>query len=37
VRFGSFANPAVRRQVYDFGIQWAYYLDWDLYMSQELY
>lgn len=29
--------PAVRWQVYDFGVQWAYYLDWDLYMSQELY
>ncbi len=24
-------------EVYDFGIQWVYYLDWDLYMSRELY
>ena len=34
---GNPGDVTVRRQVYDFGIQWAYYLDWDLYMSQELY
>lgn len=27
----------LKRQVYDFGVQWVYYLDWDLYMSRELY
>lgn len=34
---GNPDDPAVCWQVYDFGIQWAYYLDWELYMSQELY
>jgi len=24
-------------QVFDFGTQWVYYLDWKLYMSKELY
>ena len=24
-------------QVYDFGLQWIYYMDWDVYISQELY
>ncbi len=24
-------------QVYDFGLQWVYYMDWDVYISQELY
>ncbi|MGK5090666.1 hypothetical protein WDW89_01470 [Deltaproteobacteria bacterium TL4] len=28
---------SMKYQVYDYGIQWVYYLDWELYMSQELY
>ena len=27
----------IKYQVCDFGIQWVYYMDWDVYMSQELY
>ena len=27
----------LKRQVFDFGTQWVYYLDWKLYMSKELY
>jgi hypothetical protein len=30
-------HPDILNQVIDFGIQWVYYMDWDLYMSQELY
>ncbi|MGA1599712.1 MAG: hypothetical protein ACO4AU_11725 [bacterium] len=30
-------EPALWAQVFDFGIQWAYYLDWRLYLSQDLY
>ena len=30
-------HPEILSQVIDFGIQWVYYMDWDLYMSQELY
>ncbi len=29
--------PELLAQVFDFGVQWAYYLDWKLYLSQELY
>ncbi len=29
--------PDLLAQVFDFGVQWAYYLDWKLYLSQELY
>ena len=28
---------SLKRQVFDFGTQWVYYLDWKLYMSTELY
>ncbi len=28
---------SLKSQVYDYGVQWAYYLDWKLYMSEELY
>jgi len=27
----------LKKQVFDFGTQWVYYLDWKLYMSKELY
>ena len=27
----------LKKQVFDFGTQWVYYLDWELYMSKELY
>ena len=30
-------HPDTLNQVIDFGIQWVYYMDWDLYMPQELY
>ncbi|MBF0352252.1 MAG: hypothetical protein HQM11_14560 [SAR324 cluster bacterium] len=33
----SLDSAAVEFQVFDYGIQWVYYLDWDLYMSKELY
>lgn len=33
----SFDSDYIKYQVYDFGIQWVYYMDWDVYMSQELY
>jgi len=29
--------PEITEQVFDFGIQWVYYLDWKVYISQELY
>ena len=28
---------SLKKQVFDFGTQWVYYLDWKLYMSKELY
>ena len=28
---------SLKSQVYHYGVQWAYYLDWKLYMSKELY
>ena len=28
---------SLKKQVFDFGMQWVYYLDWELYMSKELY
>ena len=28
---------SLKTQIYDYGVQWAYYLDWKLYMSKELY
>ena len=28
---------SLKSQIYDYGVQWAYYLDWKLYMSKELY
>jgi hypothetical protein len=30
-------SPALLHQVFDYGVQWVYYMDWDLYISQELY
>jgi hypothetical protein len=26
-----------KKQIFDFGTQWVYYLDWKLYMSKELF
>ena len=28
---------SLKKQVFDYGTQWVYYLDWKLYMSKELY
>ena len=28
---------SLKKQVFDYGTQWIYYLDWKLYMSKELY
>ena len=28
---------SLKKQVFDFGTQWVYYLDWKLYISKELY
>ncbi len=28
---------SLKKQVFDFGTQWVYYLDWKLYMSKEIY
>ena len=28
---------SLKKQVFDFGMQWVYYLDWKLYMSKELF
>ena len=28
---------SLKKQVFDFGTQWVYYLDWKLYMSKELF
>ena len=28
---------SLKKQVFDFGMQWVYYLDWKLYISKELY
>ena len=28
---------SLKKQVFDFGSQWVYYLDWKLYMSKKLY
>ena len=31
------SSESLKSQVFDYGVQWAYYLDWKLYMSKDLY
>ena len=37
VQSSSKELQSLKKQVFDFGTQWVYYLDWKLYMSKELY
>ena len=34
---GDLESDFLKYQIYDYGVQWVYYLDWSLYLSQELY